>query len=61
MTKHRPGRPSVDADDESTRLSVTLPTKQYDDLCRQALRDDVSLAEVIRRELRVSGAKNPNR
>jgi hypothetical protein len=51
MKPRRPGRPPVAADDDSVRVSVTLSVKQVDALCRQALREDVSVAEVIRREL----------
>jgi hypothetical protein len=52
MKKRRPGRPSVDTDAAIVRVGVTLPAKQYDALCRQALREDLSVPEVIRRELR---------
>ena len=51
MAKRRPGRPSVDEDDQSVYVGVTLTAAQYDDFCKQALRDEVSLPEVIRREL----------
>jgi hypothetical protein len=47
----RPGRPPVAADDTSVRIGLTLPTKQFDRLCRKALRLDISVAEAIRREL----------
>lgn len=55
--KRRPGRPSVDAEDDSVRVGVTLAAKQFDVLCRAALREDISVAEVIRRELAAN--KNP--
>lgn len=51
MTKHRPGRPSVDGDDESVYVGVTLSAKQFDRLSREAIREDISVPEVIRREL----------
>jgi hypothetical protein len=51
MTKRRPGRPSVDGEDQSVYVGVTLTSAQYDDLCTQALREEVSVPEVIRREL----------
>jgi hypothetical protein len=51
MTKRRPGRPSVDGDDQSVYVGVTLTAAQYDELCKTAIREDVSLPEVIRREL----------
>jgi hypothetical protein len=49
--KRRPGRPSVSPDDASIQVGVTLPAKEFDRLCRKALRLDISVAEVIRREL----------
>jgi hypothetical protein len=47
----RPGRPPVSADDTSVRIGLTLPAKQFDRLCRKALRLEISVAEAIRREL----------
>jgi len=47
----RPGRPRVSEDDTSVQVGVTLPTKEFDRLWRKALRLDISVAEVIRREL----------
>jgi len=47
----RPGRPRIDDTDRTTRLSVMLPTRQVDRLCRQALREGISVAAVIRRQL----------
>jgi hypothetical protein len=49
--KRRPGRPSVSADDASVQVGLTLPAKEFDRLCKKALRLDISIAEVIRREL----------
>jgi len=49
--KRRPGRPPVSPDDTSVQVGLTLPTKEFDRLCRKALRLDISIAEVIRREL----------
>lgn len=51
MKPRRPGRPPVSADDESVRIGLTLPAKQFDQFCRQALREEISVAEAIRREL----------
>lgn len=51
MKPRRPGRPAVDADDTSVHVGVTLPAKQFDRFCREALREDISVPEVIRREL----------
>lgn len=45
----RPGRPPIDANDSSVRVGVTLPAKQFDELCRRALRQDVSVPEIVRR------------
>lgn len=47
----RSGRPRLDPTDVSARISVTLPARDYDRLCRGAQRADVSLAEMIRRHL----------
>jgi hypothetical protein len=49
--KRRPGRPSIDAQGATVRVGVTLSATQFDVLCRKALREDVSVAEVIRRQL----------
>lgn len=48
----RRGRPPLDTRDSSVQVGMTLPSRQYDDLCRRALREDVSVAEIIRRDLR---------
>jgi hypothetical protein len=45
------GRPRIDPDDYSVSVSVSLPSRQYDQFYRQARRDDISIAEVIRRHL----------
>ena len=31
------------------QVGVTVPAKKYDELCRQALRQDASVPEIIRR------------
>jgi hypothetical protein len=46
------GRPPLAADDASLHVGVSLPSRQYDDYCRRALEDDVSVPEIIRRDLR---------
>lgn len=51
MKPRRPGRPAVDDEDESVRVGLTLSAKQFDRLCQQARREDISVAAVIRREL----------
>jgi hypothetical protein len=45
------GRPSVDPTDASVYVSVTLSSKRYDDLCKRALEQGVSVPEIIRRDL----------
>jgi hypothetical protein len=47
----RPGRPALDPEDPSAKVCVSLPSKQYDAYARRALREDVSVAEIIRRDL----------
>lgn len=51
MTTKRPGRPRVDPRDTSQTVTITLTTKQYDRLCREARRGDLSVPAVIRRAL----------
>jgi hypothetical protein len=50
--KRSPGRPPLDDNDPSTQVGVRMPSKQFDDLYRRAQRERVSVAEIIRRELR---------
>jgi hypothetical protein len=45
------GRPTVDPRERSVSVTVTLPAAQYDALCKKALHDQLSVPEVIRREL----------
>jgi hypothetical protein len=47
----RSGRPRVSPHDTSVQVGLTLPAKEFDRLCKKALRLDISVAEVIRREL----------
>jgi len=49
--KRRPGRPTVSPDDRSVQVGLTLSEKEYDRLWRKAFRLEISVAEVIRREL----------
>jgi hypothetical protein len=51
MKKRCPGRPPLDDEDPSVHVGVTIPSKQYDEYCRRALREDVSVPEIIRRDL----------
>ena len=55
--KKRRGRPSIDGAGPSTHVGVTLSAAQYDAYCQQALRDGVSVPEVIRRELQTGRIK----
>jgi hypothetical protein len=50
--KRSPGRPPLDEHDPSVRVSVSLPSKQFDDFCERALREQVSVPAIIRRDLR---------
>lgn len=45
------GRPRIDPDDASVQVTVTLPARQYDAFATTARRSDLSVPEVIRREL----------
>jgi Ribbon-helix-helix protein, copG family len=48
MKRPGPGRPRLDADDTSHPISLRLTTKQYDRLCSEARRGDLSVPAVIR-------------
>jgi hypothetical protein len=50
-TMKRTGRPPLDEHDPSVYVGVTLPSKQYDTLCERAIREKVSVPEIIRRDL----------
>ena len=43
------GRPPLDADDPSVPIHVTLPSKQFEELCKRARRQDLSIPEYLRR------------
>lgn len=47
----RPGRPALDPGDRTVPVTVSLPAKQFDALCRCALREGVSLPAFLRRYL----------
>jgi len=53
MTESRKpvGRPRLDRKDTTTRLSVSLPSRQYDRFYQQAQHDRISVGEAIRRQL----------
>ena len=50
----RPGRPPLDPADRTVPVNVALPAKYFDALCRQASREQITVPELIRRQLRVS-------
>lgn len=56
--KPSPGRPPLAEDDISVPLCLTLPSKQYDEYAKRAIREDVSVPEIIRRELQEKKSKN---
>lgn len=47
----RPGRPPLDPDDPSIRVTVTLPARRFDALCKAARDEEASVPEIIRRLL----------
>ena len=49
--KGSPGRPPLDDEDSSVEVGVTLPSKQFDAYAKRALHEDVSVPEIIRRDL----------
>jgi hypothetical protein len=52
MKRTHPGRPPLDDDDATEHVCMSLPSKQVRAYRRLAARDDVSVPEIIRRELR---------
>lgn len=59
MKRTTPGRPRVDRADASVVVGVTLPTKQYDAYVKRARVEDVSVPELIRRDLGVVAGRRP--
>lgn len=51
-------RPRLDPNDSSVYVGVTLPAKQFDELSKRAIREDVSVPEIIRRQLEAKKTKN---
>lgn len=47
----RPGRPPLNQDDATVRVSLKMPSRQYADVCLKAQQHRVSVAEFIRRAL----------
>jgi hypothetical protein len=59
---NRPGRPTLDEEGApSTQVGVRLPTKDFDDLCQRAARERITVAEVIRRDIRRGSKHDPTR
>jgi hypothetical protein len=51
MKRTHPGRPPLDEDDPSVSVSISMPSKQFLKYCQRAQREDVSVPEIIRRDL----------
>lgn len=51
---NRPGRPPLDRADKSIAVSLALPARMFDRLCRAAAVERVTVPEMIRRALRRS-------
>lgn len=49
MAPKRRGRPPLDDAGKSVQVGLTLPAKEFDELCARARRQDLSIPEVIRR------------
>jgi hypothetical protein len=52
MRVKRTGRPRLTSTACAVPVTIALPAKQYDRYCRQALRESVSVPEIIRRHLK---------
>jgi hypothetical protein len=46
----RSGRPPLDQAGPTAQVTVYMPAKRFDDLCRQARQEQVSVPEIIRRK-----------
>jgi len=57
MKRTPPGRPPLDRDDPSVKVSISLPSKQFDGYCDRARREDVSVPTIIRRDLAEKSTK----
>lgn len=55
--KGAPGRPPLDDHDRSVPVCVTMPSKQFAAFCKRALQEDVSVPEIIRRDLQEKKSK----
>ena len=49
MKPGRIGRPPLDPDSPSVRVSLSVPARQYDELYAKAQRERVSVPELMRR------------
>lgn len=56
---HRRGRPSIDPDDGSCKVTITLPNRTYDSLHARATRERLTVPDLIRRELRRERQSDP--
>jgi len=57
MKRTPPGRPPLDRTDPSVKVSISLPSKQFDHYCDRARREDVSVPTIIRRDLAEKNTK----
>jgi hypothetical protein len=53
------GRPRLDARDTSQSVTITLTSKQFDRLCAEARRGDLTVPAVIRRALEKKLGRRP--
>jgi len=56
--KKAPGRPRVDADDETVPTMTRLPSRQWDALYRRAQSSRVTVAEQLRRDVAAATKRN---
>ena len=61
MEKRLRGRPRLDPTDRSVSVCFKMPARQFDALCRDALRQAVSVPELIRRGLGNKELQNTRR
>ena len=54
---NRPGRPPLDRSDPSVVVSLALPSRTFDLMCKRARVERLTVPEVIRRALRNSENK----
>jgi len=61
VSDRRPGRPSLVEGEGSTPVSVRLSDSDYDQLCAEAKRQRISVAELIRRRTLAAAPKDTPR